>query len=227
MQTEEQNTVDLVLCMGKYSLLVATESFFHRNVCSELHCTKLTYSCMNWSRCLFLFRVKAGCSSCSPPRPHSLAPELEWWNISPQYLEDQWTVYLESFYVLHLLLMPFLQQHLRETPRCLHILSDVTDCTFQHENVQHRVGSLLTFNSACCLLFVTAHITEEQVAAITYYLKTNLVKFHLGNLGFSGRVFSSVGFFFSSCLYEIVSFEPFVPSLFKLPMLYLWASLVS
>jgi len=129
------------------------------------------------------------------------------------------------FYVLNPVLMPFLQQHPRETPRYFYILPDGTGCTFQSENVQHRVGSLLTFNSACSLMFVTAHTTEEKAAGITYYL--NLVKFHLGNLEFSGRSFSSVWGFFSSCFYEIVSCAPFVPCPYKLPVLYLWASLVS
>lgn len=80
------------------------------------------------------------------------------------------------------------------------------------------------FNSACSLLFVTAHITQEQAAAVAYNLKKNFVKFHLGNLGFSGRVFSSVGFFFNSCFCEIVSCVPFTPCLYELPVLYLWES---
>lgn len=88
-----------------------------------------------------------------------------------------------------------LLQHLHKAHRYLGIWSGVTGCTFQSEIVHHRVGSLLTFHSACSLLFVTAHITEEQVATITYYLKTKLVKFHFGNLRFFGRVFSNMGFF--------------------------------
>lgn len=100
--------------------------------------------------------------------------------------------YSVSFYLLYLILMPFLQYNLHETHRYPHILSDGTGCTCQSDNVQFRAGTLSTFNSVCSFPFVTARITEKQVAAITY-LKRNLVKFHLGNLGFSERVFSRVG----------------------------------
>lgn len=128
------------------------------------------------------------------------------------------TAYFVSFYVLHLVLMPFLQQHLHETPRYLHFIW--YNVAHFKVKIYHTVGSLSTFNSACSLLFVTAHITEEQVVAITYYLKRNLVKFHLGHLGFSGRAFSGVGGFFSKYFSEIVNSAPFVPCLYKLPMLY-------
>lgn len=71
--------------------------------------------------------------------------------------------YSVSFYLLHLILMPFLQHNLHETHRYLHILSDVTGCTCQSDNVLSRAGTLSTSNTVCSFLFVTAHITEKQV----------------------------------------------------------------
>lgn len=167
MQTKEQNAAHLVFCMGEYSLLVANVSLFHRNVCSELHWTKFT-CCMNWSTCSFLFGVQAGCSSLPSL---FLGTRIVISFLSGTYhcniLETNGlTAYFVSFYVVHLVLMPFLQ-YLHETRRYLHIFSDVTARMFQSANVQHRVESLSTLTLLCSVL-VTAHITDGQAAAITY-----------------------------------------------------------
>lgn len=119
-QTKEQNPVDLVLCMGEYSLLVAIVSLFHRNVCSELHVTKFLHE---FIQTLVSFWGAGMLFLASPyPMPwHQDCYIFPQWNISPQYQGDQWTnannAYFVSFYVLRLELMPFQQQHLHETPQ--------------------------------------------------------------------------------------------------------------
>lgn len=147
---------------------VAVLSLFHRYVCSKLHCTKLTFL----SELIQMLVSFWGAGRLFPIPWHQnyyFFPQL---TISPKYPGDQWTNCLFGV-VLYItsVFMPFLQQHRHEARRYLCILSDVTGCTFQSENVQHREGSLSSFNSACSLLFVTACIIEEQVAATTYYLK--------------------------------------------------------
>lgn len=42
MHAKELNAEDLVLWMGKYSLLVVIVSLFHKSVCSKFYYTKLT-----------------------------------------------------------------------------------------------------------------------------------------------------------------------------------------